>query len=451
MPPSVPEASQPLLAGGLQQGAPGAGRQGTGRCVAVVGAGVAGIVAAHELAKAHDVILIEAEARLGGHTYTVDVDKTTSVDMGFIVCNERNYPLFYAFLDELGVPRAPTAMSFSYHDPAMGFCYAGSKPNQLFAQRKNLFNPTHWRMLRDILRFGQAAEDGHASQSFGKQTLGEWLRDHGLTGPVRERYILPMAAAIWSAPYGEVEAFPMQAFAQFYHNHGLLSLRNRPRWAFIPGGSQRYVRAFREQFHGVVYAGSPVRAIRRLPDGVMVLLEDGEIACDAVVLACHADQALALLEDPSEEERNCLTPWTYSHNEAILHTDTSVLPTERRAWACWNYRNEPARAANAPVSVHYHMNQLQQLGGETQYIVSLNPTTPIPSHHIIHTKTFMHPQYTFSSMETQSRLAALQGVHRTYYCGSYHGYGFHEDAVRSAHAMCSAMASVAPSAEEGPR
>ncbi len=416
----------------------GASPEGIHR-IAVVGAGVAGIVAAHLLSPRYEVTLIEAEPQIGGHTYTVDIDAHTHVDMGFIVCNERNYPLFYAFLDDLEVPRAPTAMSFSYHDPQAGFCYAGSKPNQLFAQRRNLLNPGHWKMLWDILRLGQAAEAELAADAFGQETLGDWLRRHRLTGRVRERYLLPMAAAIWSAPFGEVEAFPMAAFARFFHNHGLLSIRNRPQWAFVPGGSQTYVRAFLQRFNGLVRTNAPVSRLQRLPTGVRVHMEQESEDFDAVLLACHADQALAMLHDADDRERACLAPWTYAANEVILHTDSRVLPPERRAWACWNYRHEPKREASSPVSVHYHMNQLQQLSTGTQYIVSLNPSTPIAASYTIRTKTFMHPQYTFASMATQSDFPTIQGHQRTYYCGSYHGYGFHEDAVRSAHAVATAL------------
>lgn len=405
--------------------------------VAVIGCGVAGLTAAHILQRQHQVTIFERNDYLGGHTHTVPVtdgpDAGTPVDTGFIVCNDQTYPLFHRLLDQLGVPLRNSDMSFSYHDEQTGFHYAGHGLNGLFAQRISLFKPGFWGMLRDITRFCRVGQAELAAGTVPKVTIEQYVTQHGYGTGFLNWYLAPMMAAIWSTTPGEVLAFPAEALLRFFKNHGLLALKNRPQWQTVVGGSHSYVKAFAEQFQGAVHCGAPVAQVRRTPEAVLVTPEgQTEQAFDQVVIAAHADQAFGMLADPSEAERHLLGPWRYQDNHVVLHTDPSVLPPTRRAWASWNYVREDSQEASAPVSVTYDMNRLQGLDTQQRYCVSLNRRTPIPPECTIRDLHYMHPTYTFESMQTQAHLASLNGQRKTYFCGSYFGYGFHEDAVRSA-------------------
>ncbi|MBN1557356.1 MAG: FAD-dependent oxidoreductase [Lentisphaerae bacterium] len=405
--------------------------------IAVVGGGVAGITAAWLLGRRHNVTLYEKNDRLGGHTHTVTVpegpDAGTPVDTGFIVFNNKTYPCFNRFLEQLEVAAKPSDMSFSCTNETTGLQYAGTTLSGLFAQRGNLFRPAFWGLVAGILGFSRRTRrDLHAGALQGL-SLGQYLERAGFRPDVVAEYVVPMASAIWSTPARRILDFPVESFARFYENHGLLSFRHRPVWFTVEGGSRRYVEAFQARFKGLVRTGVPVQRVRRDADRVCVALADGtaDIA-DRVVMATHGDETLALLEDPSEMERRLLGAWTYSENRTILHTDPSFLPPNRRAWASWNYCRTAASGATEPATLTYHMNRLQRLDAERDYCVTLNPQRPVASGHVIADLVYRHPMYTAEALASQDGLRALNGKRRTFYCGSYLGYGFHEDAVRSA-------------------
>lgn len=410
-------------------------RPETRQKVAVIGGGVAGIVAAHLLQDSCDVTLFEKEDYLGGHTHTVSVpdgpDGGTPVDTGFIVFNEATYPLFISFLQELGVPSRETQMSFGFDCQRTGFFYAGTDLAGLFAQPSNLFSLRYYRFLLEILRFcRQAKKDLGAKEELG--TLDEYVARHGFSPFMVENYLLPMAAAIWSTPSGSVGRFPALSFLRFFNNHGLLSVFDRPKWRTVVGGSCSYVRAFLRRFRGSVRLNAPVTRVLRNPSGASVeVAGEAPRMFDAVFIAAHADQALRLLGDPSPDETRLLGAWRYEENATVLHTDLSVLPPTPKAWACWNFRREAREGAG--VFVTYAMNLLQGLTGEKQYLVTLNPLQSLDESRVLGSFVYHHPVYTGQSMETQAWLDSLNGRRNTYFCGSYFGYGFHEDAVRSSH------------------
>ena len=405
--------------------------------IAVIGGGVAGIVAAHLLQNDHQVTLFEQHDYLGGHTHTVTIeegpDAGTGVDTGFIVFNEATYPLFIAFLDQLGVASRATEMSFGFHCRETGFTYAGNNLNGVFSQRANLVSPRFWRFLLEIGRFCRQAEADLAGDA-DLGTLADYLARHRFQPFMADHYLAPMAAAIWSTPAGRVTAFPARSFLRFFKNHGLLDLRHRPRWRTVSGGSHSYVRAFRDRFRGAIRLDSPVQQVRRADDGVELAFADRSAErFDAVVVAAHADQALRLLADPSADESRLLGAWRYELNTTVLHTDTSVLPPVERAWACWNFRRERGDQGERPVYVTYSMNLLQGLATRRHYLVTLNRPGGYDEGQVLARMDYHHPLYTDASMATQAALPSLNGVRRTWFCGSYFGYGFHEDAVRSAH------------------
>lgn len=404
--------------------------------IAVVGAGVAGVVSAHVLSRKHRVTLFEKGEEIGGHTHTVVIpsgpDAGTPVDTGFIVHNDRTYPLFRRFLGQLGVGIQESDMSFSYHDESAGFFYSGPGPGAVFAQRRNLLSPPFLRMLVDIWRFGRDAQRELDRASIPAVTLDEWLEKGGYSRWTVDRYVTPMAAAIWSTRPSEVGAYPAESFLRFFGNHGLLSLRDVPRWATVAGGSASYLRAFLRAFPGRVRTAEPVASIRRDERGVEVRTSQGSERFDAVVVAAHADEALSLLGDPSDDERRLLGAWRYQANRTVLHRDPSVLPPSRRAWASWNSCRERGASDASPVSLSYSMNRLQRLKTAEEWVVTLNRQTPIPADRVVATMDYAHPTYTFASVATQAELPRLSGQRRTWFCGSYFGYGFHEDAVRSA-------------------
>ena len=405
------------------------------RRVAVIGGGVAGIVAAHLLQDVCEVTVFEKENYLGGHTHTVSVphgpDRGTPVDTGFIVFNEATYPLFIRFLDELEVPSRETQMSFGFHCERTGLFYAGTDLAGLFAQRSNAFSPGYYRFLLEILRF---CRQGKADLAHGQElgALDDYVARHRFSPFMVENYLLPMAAAIWSTPAGRVGRFPALSFLRFFNNHGLLSLMDRPKWRTVAGGSCSYVRAFLGRFRGTVRLVAPIARVLRHSSGVSVEVAGEEPRrFDDVFIAAHADQALRLLADPSPDEARLLGAWRYEENTTVLHTDVSVLPPAPSAWACWNFRREAREGAG--VYVTYAMNLLQGLSGATQYLVTLNRPTPHDPSTVLGEFVYHHPVYTEESMRTQGELSSLNGQRNTYFCGSYFGYGFHEDAVRSSH------------------
>lgn len=399
--------------------------------VAIVGGGISGLVAAHLLHTDHDITLFEANAYLGGHTHTVRVAGTTgewSIDTGFIVYNERNYPAFTALLARLGVATQPTSMSFSVRSDACGFEYNGSSLNQLFGQRTNLLRPSFYRMAVDILRFGRYAPI--AIRDAADITLADYARDAGYSDRFLDHYLVPMASALWSQPQQRVLAMPLRFLVQFLDHHGMLRVHGRPEWRVVQGGSRRYVDALIRPFASRIRLEQAVRRLRREPDGVVV---DGE-RFDEVVLACHADQAVALLEDPTPAEREILSAIPYRANDVVLHIDASLLPRRRRLWAAWNYHLD--RDPAAPPAVTYNMNILQTLDAPETFCVTLNRTDAVAPDRILQRFTYHHPVFSTAAVRAQTRYAEISGHHRTHYCGAYWGNGFHEDGVASAYRAC---------------
>ncbi|HEU18165.1 MAG TPA: FAD-dependent oxidoreductase [Deltaproteobacteria bacterium] len=405
--------------------------------IAVVGGGVAGIVAAYLMQRRHDVTLYEKNDYIGGHTNTVVIpggpDRGMPVDTGFIVLNDRTYPLFNRFLSQLNVSISKTDMSFSYTDRKTGLQYASMDLDGIFAQRKNLIKPSFWNLLRGIVKFNTTTRHRlHEGRLVGV-TLGEHLEREGIAKKVAKEFVLPMAGAIWSAPDGKISDFPAETFARFYENHGLLSLRDHPQWYFVSGGSQTYVRSFLKDFKGKIVVNCAVTGIRREDARVAIERPDsGESFYDRVIIAAHADEALKVLTDPSPQEVRLLSAWTYSRNNTVLHRDSSYLPPNHRAWASWNYIREAGTDADAPVTLTYDMTRLQRLTTKERYCVTLNPARQIPETAVIRQLDYSHPVYNFDSLSSQNELGRLNGQRNTYFCGSYFGYGFHEDAVRSA-------------------
>lgn len=412
--------------------------------IAVVGSGVAGITAAYLLQRKHTVTLYEKNSYIGGHTHTIVIDEGpdagTPVDTGFIVFNDRTYPSFRTFLSQLNVIPAETDMSFSYYCRKTGFQYGSKDFNMIFAQRRNLLRLSFWHLLLEIVRFNRSTRRRLHEGRLQGITLGEYLDREGFGGDIRDEYLIPMAAAIWSTPDAEMLDFPAESFARFFENHGLLSTRRHPRWFFIPGGSHKYVTAFVKSFEGRIITGTAVTGVTREKESATVTLADGtERHFDRVVLATHADEAFELLSAPSPEESRLLSPWTYSRNRTVLHTDTSFLPPNRRAWASWNYIREKDAARESPVTVTYNMNRLQKLNTEKTYCVTLNPAHPVSPEHVVAEMEYRHPTFTFDALRTQNGLQELNNSGPVFFCGSYFGYGFHEDAVVSGLAVAGAF------------
>lgn len=404
--------------------------------IAVIGGGVAGIVACYLLQRKHEVTLFEKNDYIGGHTNTITIDdgpdKGTPVDTGFIVLNDKTYPLLNRFLSQLNVAVSKTDMSFSYTDRKAGTHYASSDFNGLFAERSNLFRPAYWDFLLGILKFNRVTRERLHEGRLSGCTLGEHLQKEGIREKVVKNFVLPMAGAIWSAPDGRIVEFPAETFARFYENHGLLSVRDQPQWYFITGGSQTYVKAFMKSFAGRIIPQCPVSQVRRTEKGVMLKLPDGfEEQFDYAVIAAHADDALKLLADPSLEEARLLSQWKYSANHTVLHRDIDFMPPNRRAWASWNYIRERGAHDEDPVTLTYDMTRLQRLKASERYYVTLNPQKPVSAERVMREINYTHPIYSFEAIKTQAQLTRLNGNRKTYFCGSYFGYGFHEDAVRA--------------------
>jgi predicted NAD/FAD-binding protein len=400
--------------------------------IAIIGSGVAGMTAAWLLHAQHEITLFEAADYLGGHAHTVQVDcngERHALDTGFIVYNERNYPHFTRLLAELDVGAQASDMSFSVCCQRTGLEYCGSSLNTLFAQRRNLLRPSFHRMLRDILRFNRAAP-GLLAEPNDALTLGEYVRSLGLGTEFRDQYLLPMGAAIWSAPPEQMNDFPARYFVQFFHNHGLLSIDDRPQWRVITGGSFRYVERLTAPFADQIRLQTPIETITRHADHVRIKpVGHRAESFDQVVIATHGDQALRLLGDATRQEREILGSFASARNEAVLHTDETLLPRVRRAWASWNYH---LAAEQRQVAVTYLLNRLQSIQSSTQFCVTLNRTAAIRPQRVLRRMTYDHPLYTTRSVAAQRRHAEISGARRTHFCGAYWGFGFHEDGVTSA-------------------
>ncbi|MGE3314314.1 MAG: NAD(P)/FAD-dependent oxidoreductase [Planctomycetaceae bacterium] len=424
--------------------------------IAVVGSGISGLAAAYRLRERHDVTIFEANGYLGGHTNTVDVaiaGEQHAVDTGFIVFNDRTYPHFCALLSELGVESRQTSMSFSVRCDRTGLEYNGTSLNGLFAQRRNLIRPRFYQMLRDILRFNreaaQLAVGGDDAESNRRMTVREYLDLQRYSREFIDHYLVPMGSAIWSSPSGRFGGFPIRFVAEFFHNHGLLSLRDRPTWRVVEGGSRSYVTAMRARFgrRVVVRLNSPVQSVRRSQEDVAIQLRAGGVErFDHILFACHADQALRMLADPSQAEREILSAFPYERNVALLHTDASMLPRNRRAWASWNARVSERDESHATVT--YCMNILQQIRSRHVFCVSLNSEEFVDRSRVIGRFVYEHPVFNSRRDAAQARQQELLSVNRSSYCGAYWRNGFHEDGVMSALAVCRALENMERSSED---
>lgn len=401
--------------------------------IAIIGSGIAGLTCAYLLNRRHDITVFEASDWIGGHTHTVDVEvngEHHAIDTGFIVFNDWTYPNFIRLLDQLGVASQPTEMSFSVQDPETGTEYNGHSLNSLFAQRSNLLSPGFWGMLRDILRFNrETLRDLDRQRIAADTTLGAYLRDNGYGPRFIRHYIVPMGSAIWSMSEGEMLNFPLQFFVRFCKNHGLLSVNQRPQWRVISGGSRAYVAPLTASFIERIRICCPVQRVERDASGVTLHSAAGSERFDSVVFACHSDQALALLAEPSQAEQDILGALRYAENDVVLHTDTRLLPKRPRAWASWNYRLGGNRQGAA---VTYNMNILQGIDSDTTFCVSLNQTEAIAPARMLGQFRYAHPQYSLAGIAAQQRWSELQGAQHSYYCGAYWANGFHEDGVVSA-------------------
>jgi predicted NAD/FAD-binding protein len=400
--------------------------------IAIVGAGISGMAAAHLLHRQHEIVVFEAGDYAGGHSNTVRVDTpghTHHVDTGFMVFNDRNYPSFERLLGQLGVASQPSDMSFGVSDGYGDFEYSSASLNGLFAKRAHLAMPWFHRMIADLVRFNRAARELLSGVS-ENILFGEWLAEHEFSDAFVQRLIVPQVCAVWSADPRQMWSFPARFLAEFFDNHGMLALRGRPRWRTVTGGSERYVQALTRPWRDRLRLGTPVDGIERREAGVLVRPRGGEVErFDEVVIATHSDQALAMLVDATDREREILGAMPYQHNEAVLHSDPHMLPRRRRAWASWNYHLLERPGDRATVT--YHMNRLQSLQADRELCVTLNRTEAIDPAKIIRRIPYSHPVYTDAGTQAQARHEEISGHNRTHYCGAYWGWGFHEDGVVS--------------------
>lgn len=402
--------------------------------IAVIGSGISGLACAHYLSAEHTVSLFEAQRRLGGHTATMDVQLGTrryAIDTGFIVFNDWTYPNFIKLMSELGISSAPTTMGFSVCDKQSGLEYSGGNLDSLFAQRRNLLSPRFLRMVHDILRFNRdSVADLEAGKLTEGMTLGNYLDAKGYSQGFRRDYLVAMGSAIWSADCASMLDFPLDFFVRFFRNHGLLSVKHRPQWRVIEGGSREYVRPLCQRFEERIFRQAPVRRLRRSQGGVTLSLDDGsERRFDQVVVATHADQAMAMLEDPSPAETEILGALPYRDNDVVLHTDTRLLPKNRKTWSSWNYQLgvDESRAV-----LTYNMNILQGIEAPETFCVTLNNSDDINPHKILGRFSYAHPVFSLAGMAAQRRWGEINGPRNTWYCGAYWRNGFHEDGVVSA-------------------
>ncbi len=416
--------------------------------IAIIGSGIAGLTAAYRLHKAHDIVLFEARDRLGGHTATVDVklaEKHYQIDTGFIVFNDWTYPQFIKMMDEVGVQSRQSDMSFSVSCERTGLEFAGLDGklellNGLFAQRKNLLSPSYINMLLDIVRFNKVAvSDVENKQIDDSITLQEYVKKYRLSEFFRDYFLVPMACAIWSTPYKQMLDFPMRFMLPFMYKHGLLSVSQRPKWRTIVGGSSQYLAPLSAGFKHAIRLNTPVLGVSRNADSVEVLSAVGRESFDQVIFACHSDQCLQLLVDASDAERSVLEAIRYQNNAVVLHTDTSQLPKNPRAWASWNYKLTPG-AENELPKLTYDMNRLMGIESRERFCVTLNNSQAIASEKILQRFDYAHPIFTQQGVDAQARWGEVNGVQRTWFCGAWWGKGFHEDAVLSANRVSDELA-----------
>jgi predicted NAD/FAD-binding protein len=406
--------------------------------VAIVGTGISGMSAAYFLNRVADITVFEKEGRPGGHANTVDVEdngRRLPVDTGFIVYNRHTYPHFCKLLDELGVETEDSNMSFSVKGTRSGFEYCGTNLRTLFAQKRNLLKPWFYAMILEILRFNREGRKVLRENLYETHSLGRYLSEGNYSRKFRDYYILPMGAAIWSTPTAQMLDFPLHSFLAFLANHGMLGVDTHFQWRTIRGGSREYVKKLTESYRDRILYNSAVRIVRRREDRVQITLEDGRVfEFDQVVMATHADITLRMLEDADHRERELLSLFAYQANLAVLHSNPGVMPRRRKAWAAWNYEVDEGSTGAGPC-LHYHMNRLQNITSDRPYIVTLNPSEDASLSGIHYQAEYEHPLYSIEGLRRQQEIDGLNGTRRTYFCGAYCGYGFHEDGLRSAVAV----------------
>lgn len=403
--------------------------------IAIIGSGISGLTSAYLLAKKHQVTVFEKSNVIGGHTATVDVEveqNMYAIDTGFIVFNNKTYPNFLALLNEVGVSKQKTEMSFSVHHCRTGLEYNGHNLNTLFAQRRNIFKPKFWLLIREILRFNKRCKQAFKAREYTDDyTLGDFLNENQFSDFFAEHYILPMGAAIWSSSLTQMERFQFRFFVNFFHHHGLLNIADRPQWYVIPNGSRSYLKPLCQSFKDSIVLNADIHDVTRNEDNVQIRFSSGEVQTfDDVVIACHSDQALALLADASEDETRILSSIPYRENSVVLHTDTRLLPIKKRAWASWNYQLSDDR--NTPASVTYNMNILQGLNSKHTFCVTLNQHDAIQTSKILREFVYHHPVFTIDSIKAQTQRHIICGNRHTHFAGAYWHSGFHEDGVKSA-------------------
>ncbi len=403
--------------------------------IAIIGSGIAGLSCAHLLHKKYEITVFEKNNYIGGHTATIDIQVDgvkRAIDTGFIVFNDRTYPYFEKLLKRIGVERQPTEMSFSVHNQQTGFEYNGHTFASLFAQKRNIFRPRFWKLLSDIVRFNTLCKKLYHDNDYqSEQMLGQLLDQHGFNDFFRYHYILPMGAAIWSTSIKEMSNVGVEFFVKFFFNHGLLDITNRPQWYVIPGGSREYINPLISGFKDKIKLNTDIQSIFRTPEQVLIRLKNGTVEqFDKVIFACHSDQALALLENPSTDEKAILSAIPYTENSVILHTDTALLPKRKAAWASWNYLLTDNLDKAAVVT--YQMNILQGITSKTQFCVTLNHRQGIDKNKILREFTYHHPVFNKTSIAAQQQKQLIDGVNNSYFCGAYWYNGFHEDGVKSA-------------------
>ena len=410
--------------------------------IAIIGSGISGLTASYLLNQQHDITLFESDSRLGGHTATIDFQlqgRDYRVDTGFIVFNDWTYPNFIKLMNQIGVSSKPTRMSFSVADLKTGLEYGGAGLNTLFAQRKNLFNFAHLGMIKDILRFNkEAIADLETGELDPAMTLGEYLDLNNYSQQFIDFYLIPMGAAIWSSTLSGMREFPLLFFVRFFKNHGLLSVKNRPQWHVIENGSNSYIEPLSAGFKNNIRLNTKITQVKRSGDAATLIFSDGEQEhFDQVVFACHSDQALKLLADPSQDETRVLGSIPYRENEVVLHTDAKLLPKSQLAWSAWNYQLGHSKQALPVLS--YNMNILQGIESEHTFVVTLNATEQIDPSKIIGTYHYAHPVFTLGTIEAQEKWELINGVNRTWFCGAYWANGFHEDGCASGVRVATAL------------
>ncbi|EKO3656158.1 NAD(P)/FAD-dependent oxidoreductase [Vibrio metschnikovii] len=421
--------------------------------IAIIGSGISGLTCGHYLHQQHDVTIFEANDYIGGHTATVDVElngQSYAIDTGFIVYNDRTYPNFIKMMNEIGVRGVATQMSFSVRNDANGLEYNGHTITTLFAQKRNWFKPSFYRFIREILRFNQLAKAAAADAEHSVQTLGEFLHHHQFSDYFCENYILPMGAAIWSSSLADMRAFPLTFFLRFFLNHGLLDITHRPQWYVIEGGSRAYIEPLTQGFRDKIRLNAPVEWLRRSGQGIELQVHGKIEHFDEVIFACHSDQALALLSDANHIERELLGAMGYQANEVILHTDTSLLPKRKAAWASWNYRlaGDEDQETRLP-ALTYNMNILQHIDSSETFCVTLNSSESINPNKVLRKFTYHHPVFNRAAIAAQQRKAEICGVNHTWFCGAYWHNGFHEDGVKSALDVVTRFSAQTNTAQQG--